>query len=326
MREGESACDRQRRPPRARSGAKQEKFGMASGATLKAFQSQYQSLQTLCDTYETHHKQLVTSLERSLGLLRLLKSFATGDPTSAVPGLVSPPDGRGFDRDGRGMQGERIDPRDKRGCSDEPRGFGSLTPGMINRTLKRLWNEAEKCTPERVEQLVDVTKSMQKVKRQAKELESRLRKSTSDAMMSYRLGPIPSIRQCVDGVVEIVDMYTRETKLCEQFAGRKSKWLESVACLLLNDDRDERGTMAAGDGWGDGSGGSDRQQDRDGQGQKSDRNGLAEIRHYPARTDTMETLLDASAQLVDALSCLDCRKVHAAQIETMQIVLATIEV
>lgn len=255
---------------------------MATGATLTAFQRQYQTLHTLCDSYNHVHSRLIRALRTSLALLARIKSLAA---LAEATQLDTP------------IPGDSL---------------VSLTPLMVSKTVSRLTRLIHGTIPDVLEELVAVTKSMQTVKRQAQELNSRLRKSASDKAMAVRSGPIPSVRQCVDGVAEIVESYVRETRLCTLVAGRERGWLDGMTYMCLNDDvRSEAGAnrqdtttprrIASGSDRGVG--------DRD------------------RREGERGALLDACTELVDVLGCLEARrKLQVAQIEMMHTVLATVEV
>ena len=277
---------------------------MATGATLKAFQSQYQTLKTQCDIYERVHNQLIRALRRSLALLARCKSLA-----AATTLLDRPISAFGVD-----------DPATSSRRSRRSLGVGvdGLTPLMISRTLSRLTLLTHRTIPDILDELVAVTKSMQAVKRQAQELHSRLRKSASEKVMARRSGPTPSIRQCVNGVEEIVEMHVRETRLCTLFAGRERGWLDGVSYMCLDDDvYHEVGTNEDSRVGRDG---------RDGRHNVSDRDRAPRIDRGLLGGNGSDTLLDACAELVDVLGCLEARKVHVAQIEMMHTVLATVEV
>ena len=281
---------------------------MATGATLKAFQSQYQALNTLCCTYEGVHSQLIRALRTSLALLARLKSLASATlldkktPTSTMGG-----------RDGYGHGAQVDHPATGSGRSGRSGGVDGLTPLLVQKTLARLTRVAHTTIPDILDELMAVTKSMRTVKRQAQELNSRLRKSASEKVMVHRCGPIPSIRQCVDGVEKIVEMHDRETRLCILFAGRERGFLDGVSYMCLDDDGHGDEAGASWDGRGGRGGGIGRRDVSDG------------YRGVVGR-DGVETLLDACSELVDVLAGLEARKVHVAQTEMMHTVLATVDV
>jgi hypothetical protein len=183
---------------------------MASGSTLKSFQSYYITLSHKIDAWNDAHNALTRSLRTSTVLLERVCSLTTAVQSTFASAM-----------------GSGVAPRPPCLAS---KSLSDLYPLLLWKTLDKLERIMHADVQEALAELEAASRAMVSIRRQATQLVHRLK--GSKAMMEYSLGSVPSVQFCLEGIDGIVQLYERETTVCG-LASRKIL-LDLLAFLCVN--------------------------------------------------------------------------------------------